>query len=172
MSKIWKSKSTFLHPMIEKYTVGNDHKLDKRLLPYDIEAYTIELGSEERFSLNEGHEDANRILHYLHYKGVISDLKRIVPGTQYYGYLKDYKTYYASQGGLVDYAAPPGEKILKNQKLYTIINLNHLESSAPLKSITKEMLAKDDCFVINHATSSAIHEGSEVYQVLENINEY
>ena len=38
MSKIWQSKSTKLHPLVEKYTVGNDYKLDKKILPYDIEA--------------------------------------------------------------------------------------------------------------------------------------
>ena len=38
MSKIWQSKSTKLHPLVEKYTVGTDYELDKRLLPFDIEA--------------------------------------------------------------------------------------------------------------------------------------
>ena len=38
MAKIWQSKSTKLHPLVEKYTVGNDYKLDKRILPSDIEA--------------------------------------------------------------------------------------------------------------------------------------
>jgi argininosuccinate lyase len=38
MAKIWQSASTTLHPLVEKYTVGNDYELDKRLLPFDIEA--------------------------------------------------------------------------------------------------------------------------------------
>jgi len=38
MTKIWQSKSTTLHPLVERYTVGNDYELDKRLLPFDIEA--------------------------------------------------------------------------------------------------------------------------------------
>ena len=38
MAKIWQSKSTKLHPMVEWYTVGNDYILDQRLLPYDVEA--------------------------------------------------------------------------------------------------------------------------------------
>ena len=38
MAKIWQSKSTKLHPLVEWYTVGNDYILDQRLLPYDIEA--------------------------------------------------------------------------------------------------------------------------------------
>ena len=38
MTKIWQSKSTKLHPLVEKYTVGNDYELDKRLLPFDVQA--------------------------------------------------------------------------------------------------------------------------------------
>jgi len=38
MAKTWSIKSTKLHPMVEKYTVGNDYKLDKRLVASDIEA--------------------------------------------------------------------------------------------------------------------------------------
>jgi len=38
MSKIWQSKSTKLHPLVERYTVGNDYQLDQRLLPFDVEA--------------------------------------------------------------------------------------------------------------------------------------
>ncbi len=38
MAKLWQSKSTKLHPLVEKYTVGNDYILDLRLLPFDIEA--------------------------------------------------------------------------------------------------------------------------------------
>ncbi|PIT86689.1 MAG: argininosuccinate lyase, partial [Candidatus Magasanikbacteria bacterium CG10_big_fil_rev_8_21_14_0_10_43_6] len=38
MSKLWQTHATTLHPVVEQYTVGNDHKLDKRLLPFDIEA--------------------------------------------------------------------------------------------------------------------------------------
>ena len=38
MAKLWQTKSTKLHPLVEKYTVGNDYILDARLLPFDIEA--------------------------------------------------------------------------------------------------------------------------------------
>lgn len=38
MAKLWQAKGTSLHPLVEKYTVGNDYELDKRLLPFDIEA--------------------------------------------------------------------------------------------------------------------------------------
>lgn len=38
MAKLWQSKSTKLHPLVERYTVGNDYILDARLLPFDIQA--------------------------------------------------------------------------------------------------------------------------------------
>ncbi len=38
MAKLWQTKSTKLHPLVEKYTVGNDYILDVRLLPFDLEA--------------------------------------------------------------------------------------------------------------------------------------
>jgi argininosuccinate lyase len=38
MAKLWQSTSTSLHPLVEKYTVGNDYILDAKLLPFDIEA--------------------------------------------------------------------------------------------------------------------------------------
>lgn len=38
MPKLWQTASTKLHPLAEKYTVGNDYILDLRLLPFDIEA--------------------------------------------------------------------------------------------------------------------------------------
>lgn len=37
-NKLWQSANTKLHPLVEKYTVGNDYELDRRLLPFDIEA--------------------------------------------------------------------------------------------------------------------------------------
>lgn len=38
MAKLWQGKTTTLHPLVEKYTVGNDFILDMKLLPFDIEA--------------------------------------------------------------------------------------------------------------------------------------
>lgn len=37
MTKLWQT-STGLHPLVEKYTVGNDYRIDLKLLPYDLKA--------------------------------------------------------------------------------------------------------------------------------------
>ena len=38
MAKLWQTKSTSLHPLAEKYTVGTDYILDQKLLPFDLDA--------------------------------------------------------------------------------------------------------------------------------------
>lgn len=75
MSKLWQTKlSVKLHPLAEKYTVGNDYILDMRLLPFDIEASKAHaqallkikiITKEELATLNKG---LNEILE-LHKQG-------------------------------------------------------------------------------------------------------
>ena len=36
--KLWQTSDGGLHPLVEKFTVGDDHIFDQQLLPYDIEA--------------------------------------------------------------------------------------------------------------------------------------
>ncbi|MFH1291956.1 MAG: argininosuccinate lyase [bacterium] len=36
--KLWQKNQTKLHPLVEQYTVGQDHILDKELMTYDIQA--------------------------------------------------------------------------------------------------------------------------------------
>lgn len=38
MKKLWHTTSTTLHPLVEKYTVGNDYILDQKILPFDLDA--------------------------------------------------------------------------------------------------------------------------------------
>jgi len=37
-TKIWQAGSTKLHPLVEQFTVGEDHLLDQELVPYDVQA--------------------------------------------------------------------------------------------------------------------------------------
>lgn len=51
MTKLWHTSSTELHPLVEKYTVGNDYELDKRLLPFDVEASKAHAKGLERIGI-------------------------------------------------------------------------------------------------------------------------
>lgn len=54
--KLWQIKGKTLHPLVETYTVGDDHELDQRLLGYDIrasKAHAAMLGSTGVISKDE-----------------------------------------------------------------------------------------------------------------------
>ncbi len=51
MTKLWQSASTSLHPLVEKYTVGNDYILDRSLLPFDIQASRAHAKGLERIGV-------------------------------------------------------------------------------------------------------------------------
>ncbi len=150
------------------------HKLKEKGLsfPLHFESYTLELGGEERISLHEAREDAKRILNYLHYKNMVPQGAGIWPGDQYSALLKDYKTYHAPIGGLVEFVAGPGQKVSKGECLYRMLNFEGLKDESFWPQVLREYSAQQDCFVINHATSSSIGEGVELYQVIEYFEKY
>ncbi|MCP4913285.1 MAG: succinylglutamate desuccinylase/aspartoacylase family protein [Oligoflexia bacterium] len=136
--------------------------------PRDVEAYTVELGSEEKISSVEAREDARRILHYLCSKKVIEERPDIIHGDQYHCPLDQYKTYYLPQGGLVEYLKHPGERFRAGEALYRILNLSKLESLENLEDCTLEVEALSEGIVINHSPACSLGEGAEVMQVMEN----
>jgi predicted deacylase len=131
-----------------------------------FESYTVELGSEERISLEEAHLDLRHILHYLHKRGIVkSDVAS--PKTKINKcLLEDYKTYYAPNAGLYEYNKQPGQSAKKGEVLATCIQLSNYFKDAPMKS---EIVAKEDCIVINHFPSASVHSGAELIQVMENV---
>jgi len=69
MNKLWQKDSTKLHPLVEKYTVGEDYLLDRELIVFDIEASKAHakglervgiLSAEELGRLVEGLETAEK----------------------------------------------------------------------------------------------------------------
>ncbi|MBI4232761.1 hypothetical protein HY605_06030 [Candidatus Peregrinibacteria bacterium] len=51
MSKLWQKSGTKLHPIIEKFTVGDDYLLDAELMPYDIEGSKAHIKGLEKIGL-------------------------------------------------------------------------------------------------------------------------
>ncbi len=153
------------------------YKLHKKLKSLGIdyqtsfEAYTVELGSEELISNEKAKKQALKVASYLQKRKIISPLpdqynqQELVPKKHFFAPLKNYKTYHSEYGALFEYLKRPGEYVKKNEPLGRFYFLQQLEHH---KSSTKDLLAKHDCHIINHNTSSSIHQGAELYQVLEN----
>lgn len=131
-----------------------------------FESYTVELGGEERISLEEAHLDLLHILHYLFKRNIVT--ADVTPPNLKIRkcMLKNYKTYYAPSGGLYEFNIHPGQSAKKGDTLVTIIQLNNFMCEDPVKSYIK---AKNDCIVINHFPSSSVASGSELIQVMEEV---
>lgn len=140
---------------------------------FGFESYTLELGSEETINGKEAKKDAARIVNYLNFQGLsLSDPPKPETPTQYYCLLKDYKTIYSPQAGLVEFLKKPGESFKKGDPLASFLNFRGVESFEEIEKANSTIVAEEDGFVITHSTTSVIHEGMELFQVLTNAKPY
>ena len=91
------------------WTLSEAYAKHGRNLPVPREAYTVELGSQEKIDMVEAQKDAEGILSYLQHKSVINGGFEPATMTRYACNLEDYKTVYAGNGGLVEFHARLGE---------------------------------------------------------------
>lgn len=134
-----------------------------------FEAYTVELGSEEKICEKNAQDELSRIAHYLAKKGVfkLEDNPVVSGPPQYWGLLKDFKTYFAPRAGLVEYLVPVGEKFKAGDHLGRILTWPS-ETQDCWQAIT----AQSDGVLINRSPSAVVSQGMELFQVLENIRSY
>ncbi|MBK22565.1 MAG: succinylglutamate desuccinylase [Halobacteriovorax sp.] len=148
-----------------------EFKKQGRDLKNSFEAYTVELGSEERISFEEAKLDAKCILNFLKHKGVhdieISDLPK-VEGKK--SLLKDYRTYYAPKGGLYEFCFSPGESFKKGDVIARSLSFKQVKNEESLSKAIEEVTALEDGIVVNHNTSASIASGQTLYQVMENVS--
>ena len=153
-----------------------------RPLVLNKESFTVELGSQEQIDLDVALDDANSVLTYLHYKGVIksvnSDIdseadqsfansnsasEQFVPDqmTRYACYLKDYKAFYSPMGGMVDYLAEFGKPLSAGEPLARILRMDNYGDGDALHyiSLDKEVIP------ILHFASASVNQGTELYKV-------
>lgn len=140
--------------------------------PLDFEAYTVELGSEERVSFKDAESECNRILNYLSHQGVVIEHKYRPRIKKYAGYLKNYKKYTSPRGGLIDYIKGPGQIVKKGEEIARFLLLQDLEDETTFEKSTFSYCADKDMLIVNHNTSASVGQGAELYYVLEDFFEY
>ncbi|REL30780.1 succinylglutamate desuccinylase/aspartoacylase family protein [Thalassotalea euphylliae] len=150
-----------------------------RPLVLNKESFTVELGSQEQIDLDVALDDANSVLTYLSYKGVIKGVSKganngankgeentseqFVPAqiTRYACYLKDYKAFYSPMGGMVDYLAEFGVPLPAGEPLARILRMDNYGDGDALHyiSLDKEVIP------ILHFASASVNQGTELYKV-------
>jgi uncharacterized protein len=130
-------------------------------IDFGVEAFTLEMGSQEVINFSEGEYDAKSILAYLSGKGCLlqdtfapQTMRRIAVT------LNHYKILYTQQGGIVEYIAKPGEHIKKGELLARILNVDKLED----ERATSEILAPCDLVAILHFPSASVLSGTQLYK--------
>ena len=133
-----------------------------RLIDFNKESFTVELGSQELIDLDVAKVDAQSILSYLTYKGVLPQ-GSYQPSrmTRWACYLKNYKAFYSPMGGMVDYLATFGEVLEAGQPLARILRMDNYGDGDPLHylSIDKPVIP------ILHFASASVNQGTELYKV-------
>ena len=133
----------------------------------DVEAFTLEFGSEETFSMDDATKDVESIINFLKYKGVLEgDPSRIEDHTCK---LENYKTIYSPTGGLVDYHFSPGDYYAEGDTLATFYNIAHIDPNDPIRSSQSLVTAMSSGIIINRCPSSSVHQGMELFQVMTNV---
>ncbi|MDP2561846.1 succinylglutamate desuccinylase/aspartoacylase family protein [Psychrobium sp. 1_MG-2023] len=130
-----------------------------------IDAFTLELGSQEWLCLEEAKKDCHSVLSYLSHQKVIE------PGlfspskmTRYACYLNDYRALYAPKSGLVEYLVPFGEEVKAGQPLARILRMDRYGHDDAVELV----YAPADCIPILHFASASVNQGTELYKVFTN----
>ncbi len=147
-----------------------------------IESYTVELGSEEVINDDLAKRDAVRILGLLQKRGLLKEedlstekkafLDEYASSeSQKACLLKDYHSYYAARGGLVEYLKAPGESYNEGEVLCRTLSFSDLKNLDQLDQCYSDTHALEDGIIINHNPSAVVHEGQPLYQVMSEIFE-
>jgi hypothetical protein len=154
------------------WQLREEFKKQGREIPIEFEAFTVELGSEERISFAEAVDDSARLLGYLKYRGVIDSAPEFKKQKSRWSELAHYRTYYAPKGALYDFVAGPGTEFKKGQALARGLNFRGVKDFSTLSSASFEVPALEAGIVVNHTTSASLHEGAEMFQVMEELKEF
>lgn len=140
---------------------------NKRGEPVDfgVEAFTLEMGSQEVISFEEGKYDAQSVLSYMSAKGCLAS-KQVEPANmrRVAVSLDNYKILYTKQGGIVEYLVKPGQTVAKGEPLATILNVDDLEN----EKATEQLLAPCDLIPILHFPSASVLSGTQLYKCFTN----
>ncbi|MCV2883358.1 succinylglutamate desuccinylase/aspartoacylase family protein [Aestuariibacter sp. AA17] len=133
----------------------------QRDIQFNVEAFTLEMGSQEVISFEDGKFDAVSVMSYLNNKGALidadyqpADMRRVSVK------LANYKILYTQQGGIVEYLVAPGEEVKKGQPLARVLNVDELENARA----TYEIAAPCDLITILHFPSASVLSGTQLYK--------
>ncbi len=136
-----------------------------RPIRFDIEAWTLELGTGMELNPESVAKGLRGIKHYLYQKGVLVGLEPSpVPSpTQFLAPRNAVEKYYAPTGGLIQARVDPGTWVKAGDRLYQLLSFN--KSGQPPGVI--EIQAKSTGLVYDISINHAVNQGEYVLAMVQ-----
>ena len=129
-----------------------------RKIKFDVESWTLELGSGMKMNPNSVTKGLEGIKNYLIYQGILKlslkpDQKEIkfIPKSEM-------KSYYAPTGGMIQKRVSVGSKVEIGDQLYEILSFNKLGATPTIIEVRSE----DRGLIFDISTNEAVNQGEYV----------
>jgi uncharacterized protein len=142
-------------------------KIGRTDVPRLVDAFTVELGSMNTFSLAQGAEDAKRIASALRHYGILDGDPDVPQHRIVTCNVNDYRSLYASFSGLVDAAVTPGTPVRQGDLVARLVDPSRCRSLPPRsRDAVVEVRAPEDGVVLLLHAFSSISKGSRLASMM------
>ncbi len=138
-----------------------------RSVQFEVEAYTLELGSGMEMNPVSVQRGLDAIKRYLTYQGVLRLPIESVPASTRYFPKQQMQSYYAPTGGMVQNRLPLKHPVKVGDRLYQILIFN---KTGELPTV-KDIFAEHNGFVWDVGINEAVNQGEYVLEVMVESNE-
>ncbi len=137
-----------------------------KLIQFDIESWTLELGSGMKMNPESVAKGIQGVKNYLANKGILKieefPLNEILNNQINLIYREDMKRYYAPVGGMIQNRVGPGTIVKQNQRIYQILNFN---KNQELPKVI-DVLAEKDGLILDNSTNHSVNQGDYVLGII------
>jgi predicted deacylase len=133
-----------------------------RRIQFDVEAWTLELGSAMQMNPRSVKRGILGVKNYLAHKKMIPREEPLPSNSIYFATRSGMKRYYAPVGGMVQACLEPGSLVTKGQQLYQILSFNREGRSPQVLNIC----AEQDGLVFDVTLNQAVNQGEYVLGIL------
>jgi len=132
---------------------------------FDLEAWTLELGSGMAMNPNSVAKGVQGIKNYLHHKQVLNSSEELLDHPIKLVQRQDIHSYYAHTGGMIQNRLTLNTSVQKGDRLYQILNFNKQGQLPQVIDVFSETTG----IIFDVATNPSVNQGEYVLDVL-NIN--
>ncbi len=134
-----------------------------REIEFDIESWTLELGSGMQMNSQSVAKGLAGIKNYLTYKQILSWSQPFLTETVSLVQKDKINSYYAPSGGMIQSRLPLKTKVKAGEKLYQLLSFNKLGKIPE----TIDICAETDGLVFDISTNQCVNQGEYVMDILD-----